>query len=62
MSDKLTLGQLRRDLSEYPDDAEVVFGGTILGSELKFYRVKSRGERLSISSSTRNSLMRVRSA
>jgi hypothetical protein len=46
MSDRLTLGQLRRDLAEYPDDAEVVFGGTVLGSELKFYRVKGRGEKV----------------
>jgi len=36
----ITVGELRRALSLYSDDAELSFGG------LEFYRVKSRGEHL----------------
>jgi hypothetical protein len=36
----ITVGDLRRQLEGYPDDAELFFGG------LRFYRLKSRGEKL----------------
>jgi hypothetical protein len=36
----ITVGELRKTLENYPDDAEIHF------EELTFYRVKQRGEKL----------------
>jgi hypothetical protein len=36
----ITVGDLRRKLAAFPDDAELFFGG------LTFYRLKSRGDLL----------------
>jgi len=39
----ITVGELRRWLSGYPDDAEVIFGCSLDLNPLVFYRVKNRG-------------------
>jgi len=39
---RITVGDLRRMLSGYPDDKEIIFGSTLAGDTLIFYRVKDR--------------------
>lgn len=38
----LTVGELRRELSAWPDDARITFGCTIEGDPLLFVRFKNR--------------------
>lgn len=45
-SSRITVGDLRRKLSEFPADTEITFGNTIEAVPLVFERVKSRGDRL----------------
>ncbi len=40
LSAGITVGELRRELEVFPDDAELYFGG------LTFYRLKTRGPKL----------------
>lgn len=42
---RITVGELRRDLSIYPDDADITFGCTENGTPLIYNRVKERGPR-----------------
>lgn len=42
----LTVGDLRDAIAAYTDDTEVVFGPCEHGEPLKFYRFKSRGEKV----------------
>lgn len=42
-AESITVGELRDALAEFPDHAEVVFGGLAEG-QLMFYRFKTRGE------------------
>lgn len=42
----LTVGELREELSAWPDDALITFGSTLAGHELVFVRFKSRGQKL----------------
>ncbi|ASK91847.1 MULTISPECIES: hypothetical protein [Xanthomonas] len=42
----LTVGELRHELSAWPDDAEITFGSTVDGHELVFMRFKTRGDKL----------------
>lgn len=42
----LTVGELREELSAWPDDAQITFGGTLAGHSLVFLRFKRRGEKL----------------
>lgn len=39
MADRITVGDLRRNLSMFPDEYEVTFGS----GNLEFYRLKMRG-------------------
>lgn len=41
-AESITVGELRDALAEFPDDADVVFGGFPEGN-LMFYRFKTRG-------------------
>jgi hypothetical protein len=43
---RITVGSLRRQLSEYSGDTEITFGCTIDATPLVFYRVKCRGDKL----------------
>jgi hypothetical protein len=36
---RITVGELREKLKGYPDDKEIIFGSTIQGDTLIFYRV-----------------------
>jgi hypothetical protein len=42
----LTVAELKRELAAWSEDTEVVFGSTMLGAELEFYRFKSRGAKI----------------
>lgn len=42
----ITVGQLREALSVHADDDTVIFGPDAQGNALRFYRVKSRGDKL----------------
>lgn len=42
----LTVGDLKRELQNWTDDTEIVFGGTLAGADLSFYRFKMRGEKV----------------
>jgi hypothetical protein len=42
MEHRITVGQLRNHLKLYPDDFDLIFGG----GNLKFYRVKLRGQNI----------------
>ncbi len=42
----LTVGDLKRELKNWSDDSEIVFGGTMAGAELTFFRFKSRDEKV----------------
>ena len=47
MADRiLTVAELKRELAAWSDDTEVVFGSTMLGAELEFYRFKCRGTKI----------------
>ncbi|MGV1789947.1 hypothetical protein [Rhizobium sp. A37_96] len=41
-AESITVGELRDAIAEFPDDAEVIFGGFPEG-RLMFYRFKTRG-------------------
>jgi hypothetical protein len=41
---RITVGDLKRQLEGYPDDAEITFGCTLDAVPLVFYRVKDRGK------------------
>lgn len=41
-SESITVGDIRDAIAEFPDDAEVMFGGFPQG-KLMFYRFKTRG-------------------
>lgn len=41
--ERITVGELKRRLSIFPDDAEITFGSTRNGVPLVFYRTKGRG-------------------
>ena len=43
---RITVGDLREQLSGYSDDTEITFGCTLDAIPLIFYRVKTRGEKL----------------
>jgi hypothetical protein len=43
---RITVGDLREQLSGYSDDTEITFGGTLDAVPLIFYRVKTRGDKL----------------
>lgn len=43
---RITVGDLREQLSGYSDDTEITFGCTLDAVPLIFYRVKTRGEKL----------------
>ncbi len=43
---RITVGDLRKQLQGYSSDTEVMFGNCINGNPLIFYRVKSRGDLL----------------
>ena len=43
---RITVGELREQLSGYSDDTEITFGCTLDAVPLIFYRVKTRGEKL----------------
>lgn len=45
-TDTITVGQLRDAIAEFPDDAEVYFGGTEEAGHLAFYRFKTRSPKL----------------
>lgn len=42
----LTVGELREELSAWPNDAEITFGSTAAGRPLYFLRFKNRGAKL----------------
>ncbi|MGT2500608.1 hypothetical protein ACVOMS_06845 [Bradyrhizobium guangxiense] len=42
----LTAKDVRDAIANLPDDAEIIFGTCGHGSELRFYRFKTRGENL----------------
>lgn len=39
----ITIGELKKELAMFPDDAEIDFGSTMSGNTLCFYRTKDRG-------------------
>lgn len=43
---RITVGELREQLSGYSEDTEITFGCTLDAVPLIFYRVKTRGEKL----------------
>jgi hypothetical protein len=43
---RITVGDLRKELSFYSDDTEITFGHTLDAVPLVFYRVKTRGDKL----------------
>lgn len=43
---RITVGDLRRQLTGYSDDTEITFGCTLDAVPLIFYRVKTRGDKL----------------
>ena len=43
---RITVGDLRQQLAQYPDDAQLIFGSTVAGIPLIFYRVKNRSPRV----------------
>ena len=43
---RLTIGELKKRLSNYPDDWQITFGSNRNGELLVFYRTKPRGEKL----------------
>jgi hypothetical protein len=44
-AESITVGDIRNAIAEFPDDAEVMFGGLPQG-KLMFYRFKTRGEKV----------------
>jgi len=43
---RLTVGDIRDAIHDLDNDVEIVFGGTIAGAELSFYRFKWRGDKV----------------
>jgi hypothetical protein len=43
---ELTVRELKRGLTKWTDDTEIVFGGTPTGAELVFSHFTSRGEKI----------------
>jgi len=43
---ELTVRELKRELTKWSDDTEIVFGGTPAGAELVFSRFTSHGEKI----------------
>jgi hypothetical protein len=43
---RITVGELRRQLSPFPDSMRITFGNTVEAVPLAFYRIKQRGDGL----------------
>lgn len=41
-----TVGDLRNAIHDLDNDVEIIFGATMVGAELSFYRFKQRGDNL----------------